>query len=402
MHAHAQEIVHRFVEVNLTLMHAGRRQVLAAAVAAVMGGHFLSLTRLARGLIGAAGLKAALKRVDRLIGHPRIGEEARLVGACLMQRLSRMGGPLVIAVDWSAVSPGGTYVELRAAVTYPGMGRALTVYQQVYPQARLGNPKAERALLNTLHAWVGADTEVILVTDAGFRRPWFAQAERLGWAWIGRVRRGVCVAQGVAKVAGGTHWSWASVAHWFVRATGRARRFTDCRLSKRFAWACDAVLVRRRAVGSKHYRRPGHGSTPKASKEARQSAHEPWLLVHSANLRCYSPEQIVAWYARRMQIEETFRDSKSATCGMGQEIGRSRSSSRLQALLLIATLAAFLLWHIGQLAETEGVHRRFKATTRTARELSVITLAFLICALPHLPLTEFAIHTLYQRLGVRR
>ena len=402
MHAHAQEIVHRFVEVNLTLMHAARRQVLAAAVAAVMGGHFLSLTRLARGLIGAAGLKAALKRIDRLIGHPRIGEEAQLVGACLMQRLSLMGAPLVIAVDWSAVSPGGTFVELRAAVTYPGMGRALTIYQQVYPQAKLGNPKAERALLNTLRTWVGADTAVVLVTDAGFRRPWFAQAERLGWAWIGRVRRGVCVGQVLSEAAGSTHWNWASVANWFVRATGRARRFTDCRLSKRFAWPCDVVLVRRRAVGSKHYRRPGHGSSSKASKEARQSAHEPWLLVHSSNLRCYSPEQIVAWYARRMQIEETFRDSKSATYGMGQEIGRSRSASRLQALLLIATLAAFLLWHIGQLAETEGVHRRFKATTRTARELSVITLALLICTLPRLPLTELAIHTLYQRIGVRR
>ncbi len=103
-----------------------------------------------------------------------------------------------------------------------------------------------------------------------------------------------------------------------------------------------------------------------------------------------------------MQIEESFRDSKSATHDMRQEIGRSRSASRLQALLLIATLATFLLWHIGQLAEAEGLHRRFKAATRKARELSIITLARLLCALPCLPLTDFAIHSLYQRLGVRQ
>ena len=392
---HAKDIVQRFVETRLQLMHAARRQVLVAAIAAVMGGHFLSLTRLARGLSGAAGLKAALKRIDRLIGHPRIEEEARLVGAAIMERLSRMGGPLVIAVDWSAVSPGGTFVELRAAVTCQGMGRALTIYQKVYPQAKLGNAKVERALLNTLRRWVAADIEVILVTDAGFRRPWFAQAERLGWAWVGRVRRGVCVAQA-------THGRWASVASWFARATGRACRYTDCRLSKTAAWPCDVVLVRRRAAGGKRYRRPGHGATPKATREARLSAREPWLLAHSARLRHYHPEQIVAWYARRMQIEESFRDGKSATYGMGQEIGRSRSALRLQALLLIATLAAFLLWHLGQLAEAEGVHRRFKVTTRTARELSVITLALLICTLPRLPLTDLAIHTLYQRLGVRQ
>ena len=41
-----------------------------------------------------------------------------------------------------------------------------------------------------------------------------------------------------------------------------------------------------------------------------------------------------------MQIEENFRDTKSLAFGMGTEIGRSRSALRLQALLLIATLAA--------------------------------------------------------------
>ena len=137
-------------------------------------------------------------------------------------------------------------------------------------------------------------------------------------------------------------------------------------------------------------------------REAKASAREPWLLVHAYALRRYAPKQIVAFYASRMQIEENFRDNKSVVYGMGQDISRSRSARRWQALLLIATLAAFLLWHIGQLAEAEGLHRRFKATTRVARELSLITLARLLCALPTLPLTDFAVHVLYQRIGVRQ
>ncbi len=28
----------------------------------------------------------------------------------------------------------------------------------------------------------------ILVTDAGFRTPWFKQVEALGWDWVGRIR----------------------------------------------------------------------------------------------------------------------------------------------------------------------------------------------------------------------
>ena len=102
-----------------------------------------------------------------------------------------------------------------------------------------------------------------------------------------------------------------------------------------------------------------------------------------------------------MQIEESFRDTKSAVYGMGLEIGRSRSELRLHALLLIAAIAAFLLWHIGQLAEAEGLHRRFKSTTRVARELSLITLAILLCSQAHIPLTAPAQLVLEHRLGIR-
>src|SRR5690606_2861504 len=95
-------------------------------------------------------------------------------------------------------------------------------------------------------------------------------------------------------------------------------------------------------------------------------------------LRTLRADEIVALYSLRMQIEENFRDSKSGALGMGLELSQSRSARRLQALLLISTLAAFLLWHIGQLAEAEGLHRRFKSTTRPGRELSIVWLGKLL------------------------
>jgi len=367
--------------------------LLCAAVSAVMGGHLLSLSRLARALMGESTQRAALKRVDRLLGNQRIGQEAQVVGAALLRTVCRGGQPLVIAVDWSAVCPGGAFVELRAALTWLGMGRGLTIYQQVYPESKLGNARAERALLKTLHGWMPAGVPVILITDAGFRRPWFTQVEHLGWSWIGRIRSGVCVSRE------GTHWEQASA--WFAKATGKACRWSECWLTRRFRFACDMVLYRRRAVGGKRYGRAGHGSTPKARREAKASAREPWLLAHSPQLRTFRAEEIVALYGLRMQIEENFRDSKSTQLGMGLEVSQSRSAPRLHALLLIGTLAAFLLWHIGQLAEAEGLHLRFKATTRVARELSIITLAKLLCALHSLPLTDGAIQALNERLGLR-
>jgi DDE family transposase len=393
MHTHARKIVQGFVHKHLSLIHAARRELLCAAVSAVMSGHLLSLSRLARALMDQSTQKAALKRVDRLMGNTRIGQEAQIVGAVLLRTLCQGGQPLVIAVDWSKVAPDGVFVELRAAALRTGMGRGLTIYQQVYPKSRLGNGRAERALLKTLHGWMPAGVQVIIVTDAGFRRPWFTQVERLGWSWIGRIRAGVCVSRE------GSHWEQASA--WFAKATGKACRWNDCWLTRGFRFACDMVLYRRRAVGGKRYGRAGHGSTGKVRREAKASAREPWLLAHSAQLRNLRAEEIVALYGLRMHIEENFRDSKSTPLGMGLEVSQSRSAPRLHALLLIGTLAAFLLWHIGQLAEAEGLHLRFKATTRVARELSIITLAKLLCTLHSLPLTDIAILVLNERLGLR-
>jgi hypothetical protein len=390
---HASESVHRFIEQQLPGIHAARRRLLGVAVLAAMAGAWIGLSRLARGLVGGSNLKAAIKRVERLISNNRIADEAQQVAEVLLARLCRLQSPLVVAVDWSAVAPGGEFVELRAAVTCPGMGRGQTVYQRVYPMQQLGDNEAERALLHCLHGWIPKGVPVIVITDAGFRRPWFLEIKRLEWSFIGRVRRGVNLAYGD---------DWETVATWFKRATGKAKRWLDCALTRGAPFVCDVVLCRRRPKPRPEYRCPGHGSTYKTDREARQSAHEPWLLVHSEDLRKkYRADEIVAFYARRMQIEENFRDSKSVIYGLGQSIGRSRSASRLHGLLLVATLATFFLWHIGQLAETEGLHRRYKATTRTTRELSLIALALLLCALPQLPITPLAAQTLERRLGIR-
>ena len=86
-----------------------------------------------------------------------------------------------------------------------------------------------------------------------------------------------------------------------------------------------------------------------------------------------------------------FRDTKSPVFGMGSPISRSPSALRLQALLLIGTLAAYLLWHIVQVAESEGLLR---STTCAKRELSLLTLARLLCERLDIPLSSQGVATL--------
>lgn len=393
MHTHAGRIVQAFVSKRLSSIHGARQSSWSMAVLAVINGQRLSLSRLARSLMGTGTLKAALKRVDRLIGHKaHIQHETQIIGLALLRTLCQGTGPVVIAVDWSALTPGGKLVELRASLVHAGMGRGLNIYHQVYPEAKLGNARCERALLKTLHQWIPPGQQIVIVSDAGFRRPWFVEVERLGWMWVGRVRSGMHISR--------DGQNWRDVAGWFTQASSKAQRWIGCQLSKRYRFDCDVILVRRHRVGRKDYDRAGHGSTPKAKREAQKSAREPWLLAHDTRLRGYAEEQIVAWYGRRMQIEENFRDHKSQEFGMALSSSQSRSQTRLLALLLIGSLAAYILWHIGQLAEAEGLHRRFKATTRKARELSLVTLGRLMCDHHFFGFTSHALRTVNQRLGI--
>jgi len=282
----ADRIVARFIEQALSGIHGARRRMLGAVVWAAMSGSMLSLSRLARGMTRSGGsCRAALERVDRLVGSARVAQDAEEVARALLARLCRWLSPLVIAVDGSAATPGGTFVELRAAVVWLGMGRGLTVSQRVYAAALQGNGKTERALLRDLSRWVPKGTRVIVISDAGFRTPWFRAMERLGWGWIGRVRRGNQVRHGDGV--------WQDAVGWAHRAPAQAWRLADARLTQSERMACDLVRVKRLPTGRRRHRCPGHGPSPKADAEARTSAREPWVLAHSTGLRDLRADEIV-------------------------------------------------------------------------------------------------------------
>ena len=74
-----------------------------------------------------------------------------------------------------------------------------------------------------------------------------------------------------------------------------------------------------------------------------------------------------------MQIEEGFRDTKSAQFGLGFELNQSYQIYRIQLLLLIAMLATLMLWLLGTLAKQAGQHRQYQANSvKHTNVLSVI------------------------------
>ena len=67
-------------------------------------------------------------------------------------------------------------------------GRSIVLYEECYPKKKENNHAVHKAFLNSLRSLLSKEVKPIIVTDAGFRAPWFAYILELGWNFVGRLR----------------------------------------------------------------------------------------------------------------------------------------------------------------------------------------------------------------------
>lgn len=336
---HAVAVLQSCLGDALSSMHALRARVLLGAVAALCRGRRLVLMDLARSWPGAERVRAPLKRLDRLLGNPHLQAERTRLYAALIPWLIRQPRPLIL-IDWSPLKADGCWQLLRAAV--PGPGRSLTLYEEIHPQRLHGAAWVEQRFLRRLHRLLPAAVQPIVVTDAGFRSPWFRAVTALGWDYVGRIR-------GRVQVCNGGLWQPAQAL--FEQANDRPRALGDAQLTARRPWPCQLILLRRPRRGRVDRSLAGNRRRSRASRKAAQRGHEPWLLATSLALPA---RRIVTLYAQRMQIEEAFRDLKSERFGCGLELSLTRSAERLAVLLLLHLLASFVAYLTGLASRSHG------------------------------------------------
>lgn len=351
---HAQGVLQKLFGGALSLLDARNARNLLTAVEACLAGRRLTLMELARHWPHAMRVAAPLKRLDRLLGNGHVHAVRQTIYRTAVALLVKTRNPVLI-VDWSELKSDGRWHLLRAGLAV--QGRSLTIYEEVHPQRLLNSHKAHDAFLKRLKALLPVNACPILVTDAGFKVPWFRAVEKLGWHWLGRVRghvglRSLARRNSIFRPAQALY----PLAHSTPRALG------SYALTQSHALRCGVVLLRR-LPGHRHQslrrsQRCARGG--KALKMAR-SAREPWLLAHSQSLSGYSPAQIARWYALRMQIESSFRDLKSHRFGCAFEDTLTRSAQRLEVLLLIHMLATLVAW-LAALANSAMHEDRFRVS----------------------------------------
>ena len=350
----------------LAPIHRTRREALSAAVGSALSGHALTVTSLGRGLRGPVDEKHQIKRIDRLLSNRHLQAErlgiyrviaVKMLGAC--QRP-------VIAVDWSDLDGSKRHFLLRASLLTEG--RSLTLYEEVHPLSGKDKPASHAQLLRHLQAFMPDNARPVMVTDAGFRTPWFKQVLALGWDYVGRVRN-----RHLVRVD--THEEWFNAKTFYAKATTRVKELGRVELTRQNPLETRLVVIRQPKRGRSKWTLMGQRARSKHSEQHAARESEPWLLVTSLARSQARAKRIVSIDARRMQFEETFRDLKSERFGFGFEASRSTMTQRIAVLLLIALLALLVAWIIGTCIENANQQRRYQANTeRKRRVLSVITL----------------------------
>ena len=343
----------------LAKIHAARIGAVFAVVAALIRGGKLPLSSLGRAVATHSKVKHGIKRVDRLLGNQAI--DPKDFYRAIAAQAVRNSRPHVL-VDWSEA--GNELCMLTAAV--PMVGRALVVYSETHPERRLSHPRIEAAFLRALRGVLPPNCRPIIVTDAGFRRPFFKQVRALGWDYVGRIRNSVMV-----RASSDQPWQRSTALFGFARR--RPRDLGSWQLVRKHAYEARIVAVDGR---SRRARRPPRAVRRRVpAKRAAALAREPWVLVTSLDKKECTAEQVVLIYKQRMLIEETFRDEKSHHFGWGFEDCRTRSTARVDKYILIATLATLVAVLVGLALETARRHHAFQANTvRSRRVLSLLTL----------------------------
>jgi Transposase DDE domain len=296
-------------------LRKSQAKTLAELVAAACRAGRVSLAALGRLMGGQALCEHRIKRAWRFCANRRVTVSDGMAG--LIARLARRHrkGPLVVALDWVEVKDFHT---LMAAAVFGG--RAVPLLWASYPQWQLfkSQNNLEEGLLRLLKSLLPGWLEVVVLADRGFGRAELARAcAQIGLHFLIRVK----------PDAGVRHPRYSGLLRDYPvrKGTHRVLRQAAYRLSDPVALN---VVIRWK-------------KGPPAKRD------EPWFLITDLPGNAVALTEL---YARRMAVEELFRDGKSVRNGWALRQTRITTAARFDRLLLVLALAYWLLVGLGLLA----------------------------------------------------
>jgi len=331
---HTQQLVEELFADDL---HARRVLSLANGVTGVLRAATLSVHAIGEGYAEVARTKPrfGVKQVDRFLSNTAI-DVGRLTPSWARFVVGSRK-EIVVALDWTEFDKDD-HATIRAyVVTTHGRATPLT-WKTVRKSGLAGRRNDfEYEIVERLHGAIPSDVAVTLLADRAFGdQKFYALLASLGWDYVIRFRGGILVENEAGTQKPADEW---------VPKSGRATMIKPARVTNDRAVVPAVVVV--------------HQAKMK----------EPWCLATSLGEK--TAAEIVALYAKRFTIEETFRDAKDLRFGMGLSATHIGVAGRRDRLLLLAAIAHALLTLLGVASEKTGMDAYLKVNTAKKRTHSL-------------------------------
>lgn len=354
-------------------IHKTRLKGLIPVISSLIKSKKLQLTELGRSLEGKGKERSNIRLVNNLLSNRYYQQESITFYRRICIQVLRNETRPDIIVDWSVLpnshlkTKGGEHCVLRAALATTGRG--ITLYEEVHPKKNENNDKVHKQFLKKLKSILPEGCQPCILTDAGFKNPWFISVLSLGWNYVGRIR-------GLAHYDDNNQ-GFRPISGLFTQATKKACYLGLLVIAKTNPMLHHVVLYKGVSKGRHKLTKTKKRDLSKESQKHSKGWSEPWVLVTSLKEAENIPEVAVVKYKKRMTIEENLRDTKSTRYGFSLDKNVTINSERYTVWLLLAALASLVAWLTGAAAEQLKLHWDFQANTYRHRR--VLSFFYLGC-----------------------
>ena len=325
-----KEAIAWVLSVCIGVLRRSQAKTLGALVAATMNVERVSLAAIGREML-AEHAKHQIKRVHRFIANNRVEPVTAMEG--VIRKLLRKWPdkrPLLVSFDWTDIRQIQT---LMAAAVVGGRSIPLcwaSIYKNSFDKSRNA---FEQSLLRVLRSMIPAHIRVIILADRGFGRTELVRfCQQVGFGYVIRIKPKV-----------------------FVTVDGRGCRLDQVPVRRGMCKLLKAVLYRQRDPVCQNV-------VIRWKKGLPGKRDECWYLMTDIDRR---PAAISDLYARRMSVEEFFRDAKSRRNGWSLRDTGIQRPERLDRLILVLAVAYLLLVGIGLVATEKCRPSMWASNTRT-------------------------------------
>jgi hypothetical protein len=313
---------------------------------------WLSKAALARCLPLETGPKTREQRLYRFLANPRFTPEVMIPLLVALACGTHPPGPIPLILDQTSIRGIPT---LLIGLVFEGRVIPVAFSCFIYSRIQKSQNILEHALILAVMSCFPAKQRPWLIMDRGYARVGLLMKLGLeGIPFLVRAKRNVLV-----------YWKGKPIAlgRLSVKA-GQIHRYSIHYHSKKKE-PLDLIIF--------------HGKGYK----------EPWYLLVPANTP-ESAEEIVALYAKRMSIEQGFRDWKTHLGIRGMVFVNDNPAPRLTRLLLAFSLSYLLCLALGSTADSQLVRAFVEIPRRTPRHGTTRTLSSLYIGILRLSLPKFS------------